>query len=206
MYTALHSTSVALGAYLKAQLEALPAPGLGFGGGGARVVSLNSPQEMREDMKQEGLAVWLYRVERDPMRLNRPPERLPGDLLRQPPLPLHLHYLMAPVTFKGPGGGAPDIEQQILGRVMQALHGKPILKGADFDGTGLEGSDAEMQVHLEAVGLDELSRLWEALEGSFQLAVSYEIALVNIDSDLEPARVSPVEIALPQVGLMVGAA
>lgn len=205
MYTALHSTSLALSEYLRKRLEAVPAPGLGFGGGGTRVVSLNSPQEMREDMKQEGLAVWLYRVERDPMRLNRPLERIGGDLFRQPPLPLHLHYLMAPVTFKG-SGGAPDIEQKVLGRVMQALHGKPMLKGADFDGTLLEGSNAEVQVHLEAVGLDDLSRLWEALERSFQLAVSYEVALVNIEPDLEPERISPVEIALPQVGVMVGAA
>ncbi|MBR0820211.1 DUF4255 domain-containing protein [Bradyrhizobium liaoningense] len=204
MYTSLYSASIALGSYLRTQLEALPAPGLGFGGAGTRVVTLNSPQEMREDMKQEGLAVWLYRIERDAMRMNRPPERIASDLLRPPPLPLHLHYLMAPVTFKGTGG-SPDIEQKILGRVIQALHSKPILQGVDFKDTDLEGTDAEVHVHLEALGLDEMSRFWEALEGSFQLAVSYEVAVVNIDPALEPIRVAPVEIAMPELAVIVGA-
>jgi hypothetical protein len=206
MYTALYSTSDALSAYLRAQLEGLPAPGLGFGGGGGRVVSLNSPHEMREDMKQEGLSVWLYRIERDDTRLNVPDERVAPDQLRRPPIPLRLHYLMTPVTFNSGAGGSPDIEQKVLGRVVQALHTRPILRGAALDNTDLEGTDAELHLHFEALGLDELSRVWEALEGSFQLAVSYEVTVVNIDADIEPARVPPVTIALPEHAVIVGEA
>jgi hypothetical protein len=205
MYTSLNSTSIALSSYLRTELESLPAPGLGFGGGGNRVVSLNSPHEMRKEMKQEGLSVWLYRIERDPMRLNLPPERIAADLLRRPPMPLRLHYLMVPVTFKGTGGGAPEVEQAVMGRVIQALHSKPILRGTDFANTDLEGTDAELHVHLETLVLDELSRIWDALEGSFQLAVSYEVAVVNVDAAVEPDRVVPVEIALPEMALIVGA-
>ena len=205
MYTSLYSASFALSSYLRRQLESLPAPGLGFGGGGTRVVSLNSPHEMREHLRQEGLSVWLYRIERDPMRLNMPPERIAADLLRRPPMPLHLHYLMVPVSFQGTGGGTPDIEQMIMGRVIQALHSKPILRGADFANTDLEGSGTELHVHLETLVLDELSRVWEALEGSFQLAVSYEVAIVNVEAAVEPDRVTPVEIALPETALIVGA-
>jgi hypothetical protein len=205
MYTSLYSASIALSSYLRAELENLPAPGLGFGGGGARIVSLNSPHEMREDMKEEGLSVWLYRIERDAMRLNAAPERIAADLQRRPPMPLHLHYMMVPVTFKGTHGGAPDVEQKIMGRVIQALYSKPILRGTDLANTDLEGTDTELHVHLETLVLDELSRIWDALEGSFQLAVSYEVAVVNIEAALEPDRVSPVEIALPETALIVGA-
>jgi hypothetical protein len=205
MYTSLYSASIALSSYLRTQLENLPAPGLGFGGGGSRIVSLNSPHEMREDMTKEGLSVWLYRIERDSMRLNVPPERIAADLLRRPPMPLHLHYLMVPVTFQTQGG-APDVEQKILGRVIQALHSKPILRGIDFANTDLEGTDTELHVHLETLVLDELSRIWDAIEGSFQLAVSYEVAIVNIEAALEPDRISPVEIALPEMALIVGEA
>lgn len=204
MFTSLFSTSQALSGYLKQQLENLPTPGLGFGGGGSRVVSINSPHEMRGEMKQEGLSVWLYRIEREEMRLNRPDDRLSRTLLKRPPLPLKLHYLMTPVTFKGTGGGAPDIEQKIMGRVLQALHTKPVLKGSDLAFTDLEGSGTELHIYLEALALDELSRVWEALEGSFQLAVSYEITVVNVDADVQPERVSPVEILLPEMALMVG--
>jgi hypothetical protein len=205
MYTSLYSASIALSSYVRAQLENLPTPGLGFGGGGTRIVSLNSPQEMREEMKQEGLSIWLYRIERDSMRMNLPPQRIAADLLRRPPMPLHLHYLMAPVTFKGAGGGAPDIEQKIMGRVIQAMHSKPILQGIDFKDTDLEGTDAEVHAHLETLDLDQLSRFWEALERSFQLAVSYEVAVVNIEPALEPVRVAPVEVALPELAVIVGA-
>lgn len=203
MYSALYSASTALSAYIRGQLESLPSPGLGFGGGGSRVVVLNSPHELREEVKQEGLSVWLYRIERDDTRLNVPDERLPGNLLRPPPLPLRLHFLMTPVTFKGVGGAAPDVEQLMLGRVMQALHTKPILQGADLQNTDLEGTDAQLHVHLEALALDELSRVWEALEGSFTLAVSYEVTVVNVDVSLEPRRVSPVLIALPEPSVIV---
>lgn len=202
MYTALYSTSLALSNYLRAQLESVPTS-LGFGGGGARVVVLNSPHELREELKLEGLSVWLYRVERDEMRLNIPDERLPGDLLRPPPLPLRLHFLMTPVTFKGVGGAAPDVDQLMLGRVMQALHTKPILRGTDLDHTDLEGTDAQLHVHLETLALDEFSRVWEALEGSFTLAVSYEVTVVNVYPALEPLHISPVRIALPEVSVIV---
>ncbi|HEY4943551.1 MAG TPA: DUF4255 domain-containing protein [Rhizomicrobium sp.] len=201
MFTALLSTSTALSGYLRARLEAVP--GLGFGSGGTRVVSLNSPHEMRHDMNLEGLSVWLYRIVRDEMRLNRPDEWLSSGLLRTPPLPLRLHYLMTPVTFNSAAGSSADIEQRIMGRVLQALHTKPILQGLDLRDTDLEGSGCELHVRLEALALDELSRLWEGLEGSFQLAVSYEVAVINVDADQEPARVTPVEIVLPEFSLTV---
>lgn len=203
MYTAIYSTSLVLSNCLRNALVSLPPPGLGFSGGGARVVVLNSPHELREELKQEGLSVWLYRVERDETRVNLPDERLPGNLLRPPPLPLRLHYLMAPVTFKGPGGAAPDVEHRMLGRVMQTLYSRPILQGADLQNTDLEGTDAQLHVHLETLALDELSRVWEALEGSFTLAVSYEVTVVNVYPSLEPFHVSPVRIALPEVSVIV---
>jgi hypothetical protein len=147
--------------------------------------------------------VWLYRIERDETRLNLPDERLPNDLLRPPPLPLRLHFLMTPVTFKGPGGASPDVQHKMLGRVMQALHTKPILQGVNLQGTDLEGTDQQLHVHLEGLALDEQSRVWEALEGSFTLAVSYEVTVVNIDASLEPRRIAPVRIALPDVSVIV---
>ena len=206
MFTSLHSCSQALNAYLTAKLVSIPAPGLGFGGGGGAVrqVSLLSPQEMRSQLRAEGLSVWLYRIDRDDMRLNQPDRRLSATLIQTPPLPLRLHYLMTPVTFKGGAGGSPEVEQKIMGRVLQALHSKPILEGVDLDGTDLEGTEAELHLRMEGLGLDEVSRVWEALEGSFQLCVSYEVSLVNVDPDLEPRQVAPVALALPEIALTVG--
>jgi len=51
--------------------------------------------------------------------------------------------------------------------------------------------------------LEEITRIWEALEGSYQLSVSYEISVVNIMPELEPEQVSPVMISMPEHGVIV---
>lgn len=203
MYSALYAASESLRHYLQSQLAATP--GLQFSGSGSRKVSLNSPQEMAEEMQAEGLSLWLYRVIRDDMRLNDPPERLSPTELRPPPLSVRLHYLVTPITLSSAAtpGGSPNAEQLILGKAMQALYAKPILRGADLK-ADLEGTQAQLSVRLETLALDEIVRVWEALSAPYQLSVSYEMTLVNIDAGLEPKAVVPVEVALPEYAVIVG--
>jgi len=199
MYTALRATSQTLLRFLdtKFQADALLS---GLFGAGGMVVSLNTPQEMTKK-PAEGLSLWLYRVIRDEQRLNDPPERLGPNLLRPPSLPVRLHYLMTPVTDRKLGD--PETEQLIMGRVLQAFHSRPVLRGADLQAE-LAGTEAELKIRLEPMSLEEITRVWEALEGSYQLSVSYEVSVVNIDSELEPEKVTPVAVALPEHGIIVG--
>ena len=90
----------------------------------------------------------------------------------------------------------------ILGKVLQSFHSHPVLRGTDLRAE-LSGTDAELKIRLEPMSLEEITRVWESLEGSYQLSVSYEVSVVNIDSDLEPDQVTPVEVALPEYGLIV---
>ena len=117
---------------------------------GATTVTLETPQEMLQAGRQ-GLSVWLYRVARDDQRLNDPPEvrTLPtGEAVMIPtPLPVRLHYLMTPLA-----PASPDTEQRILGRALQLFHRYPIVSGA-FLRAELAGTNAELHVHLEALGL-----------------------------------------------------
>ena len=148
----------------------------------------------------EGLSVWLYRVIRDEQRLNDPPERIGPGQLRPPPLPIRLHYLMTPVTNRKLGD--PETEQLIMGKVLQAFHSHSVLRGADLRAEFI-GTEIELKIRLEPMSLEEITRVWEALVGSYQLSVSYEVSVVNIESDLEPEKVTPVEVALPEYGLIV---
>ena len=199
MYTALRATSLTLGDLLtqafnaEAQLSAL------FGAGGM-VVSLNSPHEMA-DNNQQGLSLWLFRLERDPERLNAPPQRTSYNQLRQPPLPLRLHYLMTPVVDPE-RNDSPQTEQIILGKVLQVFHDHPLLRGADLM-DDFAGTSLELRVRLEALGLEEQSRVFDALNQSFQLAASYEVSVVPIDSALQPQQVTPVEEVIPEFGVIV---
>jgi hypothetical protein len=200
MYTSMVATSETLRERLRASFRSDVGPsGLAALFSGTMDVSMASPRDMRGN--QQGLSMWLYRVERDDTRLNDAPVRRPmaggGVEIVPPPLPLRLHYLMTPLVDNG-----PDTEQRILGRLLQNFHMQPTLGGADLRGD-LTGTDARVTVRLEALTLDESSRVWEALDG-FQLAVSYEVTLANIDNLVQPARAPLVESVHTAHALRVG--
>jgi hypothetical protein len=198
MYTALRATSQTLAKFLETRFQA-DALLSGFFSGGGMVVSLNTPEEMTE-RPAEGLSIWLYRLIRDEQRLNDPPLRISPTELQPVPLPLRLHYLITPVTNQR--FGDPQTEQIILGKVMQAFHTHPILRGTDLQAE-FSGTEVELKVRLEPMALDEITRVWEALEGSYQLSVSYEVSVVNITPELEPELITPVQIAMPEYGVIV---
>jgi hypothetical protein len=199
MYTALRATSQTVSKFLEARFQADPLLSSFFSGGGM-VVSLNTPEEMTEK-PAEGVSIWLYRVIRDEQRLNDPPVRLSPTEVQPPPLPLRLHYLITPVTSEI--SGDPETEQIILGKVLQVFYSHPILRGIDLQAE-FSGTEVELRMRLEPLSLEEITRVWEALNGSYQLSVSYEVSVVNITPESEPERVTPVEIAMPEYGLMVG--
>lgn len=201
MYTSIVATSETLRERLRSSLRSDVGPsGLAALFSGTMDVSMASPREMRGNL--QGLSMWLYRVERDETRLNDPPTHRPlpggGVEIVPPPLPLRLHYLMTPVVDSG-----PDTEQRILGRLLQLFHMQPILGGADLRGD-LTGTDARVHIRLEALSLDETSRVWEALEGSFQLTVSYEVTLANIENIVQPVRAPLVESVHTAHALRIG--
>src|SRR5262245_8648847 len=198
MFTALRATSQTLVRFLETRFQADTLLS-GFFSGGGMVVSLNTPEEMAEK-PAEGLSVWLYRIIRDDQRLNDPPFRLSATELQPPPLPVRLHYLMTPMTNKRTGD--PETEQLILGKVLQLFHGHATLRGADLQAE-FSGTEVELKVRLEPMTLEEITRVWEALEGSYQLSVSYEVSVVNIMPEFELERVTPVELVMPEYGLIV---
>ena len=202
MYTALRATSQTLAAYIRQRLEADPNLVPFFGSSGTMVVSLNTPQEMTQPPAQQGVSVWLYRVIRDEQRLNAPPERLGPNQLRYPPLPLCLHYLVTPVIDSNGNGAGPEVEQTVLGKVLQIFHDHPRLRGTDLR-DDFSGTTVELHVRLEPLTLEEITRIWEGLHSSYQLSVSYEVSVVNIASAMEPESISPVQVALPEYGVIV---
>ena len=62
-----------------------------------------------------------------------------------------------------------------------------ILRGADLQGV-LQGTGEQLRVNLEALTIEELSLVWDALSEPYQLSVTYLVQVVKIDSDLEPMK------------------
>jgi len=201
MYTALLATSQTLQAFVQNRLENDVNLRTFFNSafGGTMIVSLRNPEEMSE-RNEQGLSMWLYRITRDEARLNDPPERLSPFLTREPPLPLRLHYLFTPVVDPTTANNA-EVEQSVLGKILQALHGHPLFTGAELAGD-FAGTTTEIRTRLESISLEDITRIWNALEQPYHLSVSYEATLVHIHSELFES-VSPVIVAIPEYGVIV---
>ncbi len=201
MKTWIRATSVSLRELLREALEgdvdldAFFAPAQG----GTMVVNLNTPEEM-VDLGLEGLSLWLYRLQRDADTLNHPPRRLAPGELQMRPLPLCLHYLVTPIVDHATRLQAPELEQHVLGKVLQVLHDIGSLRGPLLR-DDLAGQSMDIFVRLEPLSLEEITRVWDALELPYQLCVSYEVSVVPIHSGRAPELAQPVDVMLPEYGL-----
>ncbi len=149
-------------------------------------IDLRSPKEL-SGVSVTTVSLWLYRVTRDADLLNRPPFRpSPNQQLTQP-LPVHLYYLLTPISMQ------PEDEHVLLGRILQTFNDHTVAQGADLQDT-LAGSSEHLRIALETLTVEELTRIWQALSEPYRTSVTYEVQVVNIDSDLEPQRTAPVQV------------
>lgn len=162
------------------------------------IVSLLTPQEL-SDLPGEGVSLWLYRVQRDEQTLNLPPRRLASDRIEPPPLPLRLHYLVSPiVSHKKPD--SPELEQHILGKILQVFNDLGSLRGSALM-ADLAGQALEIFVRLEPLTLEETTRVWDALELSYQLCISYEVSVIPIASDQAARNQRLVDSVMAEYGV-----
>jgi hypothetical protein len=193
-FTAIRATSMTLQRLLEvhitnsaeAQLSGVP-------------IELASPRELRAPdgaNATNAVSLWLYRVSRNPDLLNQPPVRTEqGE--RRHALPIELFYLVAPIT------PFPANEQALLGRVLQVLNDHATVRGTDLI-DDLADEDTELRVTLETLTLEELTRIWNALDEPYQLSVSYRVQVIEVESGHEPAQTQPVEIRRAGVAQLVG--
>ena len=170
------------------------------GQGGVMTVSLLTPQELVEQ-NSEGVSLWLYRLQRDEQTLNVPARRLAADRLEQPPLPLRLHYLVAPIVSHETRPQAPELEQHILGKVLQVFNDLGSLRGSALL-ADLAGQPLEIFVRLEPLSLEEITRVWDALDLSCQLCISYEVSVIPIASGRAARDERPVDSVIMEHGVM----
>jgi len=148
-------------------------------------IYLLSPKEMQDAGNSVGVSVWLYKVTRMAEMLNEPPGRVSPNQVVRVPLPVLLFYLVTPFTSD------PGTRHTLLGRVLQVLNDHAILRGADLQGV-LAGTTEQLRVNLEALSLEELSLVWEALNEPYQLSVTYLVQLAKIDSEFPAVKTGPV--------------
>ncbi|HEY1758757.1 MAG TPA: DUF4255 domain-containing protein [Bryobacteraceae bacterium] len=140
-------------------------------------ISLDSPADL-ENNSSVRLSMYLYRIVEDPYMKNRFPIEGTGGKQRKPPLTLDLYYLLTPLV------GTPREQQIVLGKTMQILYDRTILESSDLSGA-LGASGEEIRLILNSVSLEELTRVWQALEIPYRLSVCYIARVVIVDSQQE---------------------
>lgn len=151
-------------------------------------IDVRSPKEIKKDkerVEEPIVSLWLYRVARNGDLQNRPPDRDGAGRLMRQPIPLDLHYLITPLA------GTPGDEQLLLGRVLQALNDHSIMRGAELASPLVPEID-ELRVSLEMLSLEDVTRIWNALQTPYDLSVSYLAQIVSIESHHDPLRTSSV--------------
>jgi hypothetical protein len=132
------------------------------------------------------LSIFLFEIGEDPSARNRPRvrETLPtGDVaLKKPPMALLLRYLLTAFS------GDRFTDHRILGRVVQALYDQAILSGPLLKGPipppeVLVGTNQALKVTMAPLSLDERARVWYSIQKPYRLSVSYEVRVVNLDSE-----------------------
>jgi Pvc16 N-terminal domain len=140
-------------------------------------ISLESPAQL-ENNNSVRFSMYLYRILENPYMKNRYPLEGTGAKQRKPPLGLDLFYLLTPLV------GTPREQQIVLGKAMQILYDRPILESQDLPGSlGLSGE--EIRLVLNPVSLEELTRVWQALEIPYRLSVCYIARVCLVDSGVE---------------------
>jgi hypothetical protein len=129
-------------------------------------------------------SLWLYRIVESPYVKNAPlgftgrdeapnPNGVAGARLAYPPLALSLHYLLTPL------GGTEEARQLAIGHAMLALHDHPIAPLTDPQAQTVA---EELHIALCRLTLEELTRVWEALQAPYRLSVCYEVRVVRLSS------------------------
>jgi hypothetical protein len=143
------------------------------------IVFLN-PTDTAKDAANR-VSLWMYLIAENEFTKNAPPQRIADNQEQFPPLGLDLYYLLTPF---GPSGEADLL---ILGRSVQALYDNARVTLINPAAQVAE----ELSIILFRRTLDELSRVWEALQEPYRLSVCYQVRITRVDSTLT-TPVSPI--------------
>jgi hypothetical protein len=175
---------------------------------GSGNVTARPPDRARQGAPVNQINLFLYQTAIDAAWRNQdPPVIRPGES-GQPPLPLVLSYLITAY-------GEDDDEilaHRLLGIAMAVLNDAPVLSRAQI-GRALPPPGSDLQNQVERVyviphprPLDEISRMWTTFNTGYRLSVSYDAAVVLIDSTRPVVAPPPVLMRGRQdTGPVVGA-
>jgi len=153
--------------------------------------------KVRDGIAGDQLNLFLYHAQLDVAWRNMDMPKLlkPGET-GHPPLPLNLFYLLTAYS-----DDKDEVKShKLLGRAMSVLHDHPLLDSTeitDATQTDVEGSDLQHQVErvritFQPLSLEEISKLWSALQTQYRTSAAYQVSVVLIESTRSAKTPLPV--------------
>jgi hypothetical protein len=144
----------------------------------------------------EGVSLFLYRVSTSTVRRNLSAGGgAPGRRAR-PPLPLDLYYLLTPWS--------PSAVRQhrLLAWAMRTLEDTPTLEAGFLNHYGPRPEtfrpDEAVTLVLDPLSIQDALNVWEVGKPNIQVAVTYVVRMVLIDSPVEDELAGPVQTRVLQ--------
>jgi hypothetical protein len=141
-------------------------------------VTLESPAELKGgDGRFEKINLYLYQVIEHGFTKNQPAFPVDDGTLQYPPLTLRLYYLLTPYASD------PLSAHKVLGHAMRTFYDNAIVSEASLT-EPLRLVAEKLCIVLLSTKLEDLTRIWNALQTPYRLSVCYEVRVVPIESTL----------------------
>jgi hypothetical protein len=156
-------------------------------------VKLATPQSFGElkNVTRSTISLFLYRVSENAEMRNGLQRRLPDGRVQRQPMALELSYLVTTWGARGSqvaanDGAAALEEHRLLGMVMQGFYDHAELsRGELYEDPGLApvwNERDSLQIVFESLGVEDLSRIWDSGELSYQLSAAYRVRVLSLES------------------------
>lgn len=160
---------------------------------GLKVTTL-PPDLARKGISDPQLNIFLYQTAVNAAWRNLDiPNQVRSGESPNPPLALNLHYML---TAYGSENDDESVSHRVLGGAMSVLHDHPLLGAQEITdalaGSGLETQFERVRIAPIALPMDEMSKLWTALQSNYRLSAGYEITVLLIDSTRAAKAALPV--------------
>lgn len=140
-------------------------------------VTLDSPANL-QTAGEDGFAklnLYLYQVLENPFSKNQEWSNDTEGGRVYPPLAVDLYYLLTPYASDAVSS------HQVLCHAMLTLHENAILRGPQLK-PDLRLAVDQLAVVLCPLKLEELTRIWNALQKAYRLSVAYQVRIVLLES------------------------
>ncbi|MGA1841567.1 MAG: DUF4255 domain-containing protein [bacterium] len=134
-------------------------------------ITLKSPLEDIEDKDSQGVNIFLYQILENADLRNQPWIREGNNRLRYPPLFLNLHYLIIPYAK------TQREVHRIMTETMRVFH--------DYSNQDLSAGNKpvnQLKIVLEPLSIEDIFKIWRALNRPYRLSASYCVQVAQIDS------------------------